>query len=172
VARLVVQWKERGRYDLTGPFAGALAGVLSVLAVSGALPGGCVLVPVPSRRAARRARGADLTWDLARGAALRSDRVGHRALRVLRHVRAVRDQAGLGAAARHRNLLGALAVRPGAVSRVAGRRCLVLDDVVTTGATAAEAARALTAAGAHVVGVCCLSVTVRRHGVPGVGLLH
>jgi predicted amidophosphoribosyltransferase len=84
---------------------------------------------------------------------------------VLRHVRRVRDQAELGAHERRQNLHGALAVRPRAAGDLAGRRVVIMDDVVTTGATLAEAARALTCAGAHVVGACCLCVTTRQQGV-------
>jgi predicted amidophosphoribosyltransferase len=88
-----------------------------------------------------------------------------RPVSALRHVRRVRDQGELGAADRRRNLRGALAIRPAVQRALAGRACVVVDDVVTTGTTAAEAARALTEAGARVVGHCFLSVTLRRQGV-------
>lgn len=128
-----------------------------------------LVVPVPTSRAARRKRGGDLMADLAREAARRC-RPGWpgpppEPVLALRHVRAVRDQAALGASERRANVYGALAVRPGTRRFVAGRRCVVVDDVLTTGATAAEAARALTAAGARVVGTCFLSVTSRQLGV-------
>jgi predicted amidophosphoribosyltransferase len=87
-------------------------------------------------------------------------------IQALRHVRRVQDQGGLGASGRRANLRGALEVRSDAVDRVVGRECVVVDDVVTTGTTAAEAARALTSAGARVVGACFLSVTLRQLGVP------
>jgi predicted amidophosphoribosyltransferase len=86
-------------------------------------------------------------------------------VRALRHTRAVRDQSELNAAQRRSNLTGALGVRPGLALRLRGRECVVVDDIVTTGATAAEAARALTSAGARVVGICSLSVTSRHSGV-------
>jgi predicted amidophosphoribosyltransferase len=95
-----------------------------------------------------------------------------RVVPALRHVRRVRDQSELGAPARRANLAGALAVRRSAVGSVAGRPVVVVDDIVTTGATVTEAARALTSAGARVVGICCLSVTLRRRGVPGQAYLH
>ncbi|MEU3726754.1 phosphoribosyltransferase family protein, partial [Streptomyces sp. NPDC031705] len=66
---------------------------------------------------------------------------------VLRLRRAVADQAGLGARERQENLAGALEVHPGGAALTAGARIVLVDDVITTGATLAEAARALRAAG-------------------------
>jgi predicted amidophosphoribosyltransferase len=73
-------------------------------------------------------------------------------------VRRTRDQAGLGASERERNLRGAM--RGG--RRLAGRRVLLVDDVLTTGATLREAARAATAAGAAVAGAVVLARVPKR----------
>ncbi|WP_245566208.1 ComF family protein [Stappia stellulata] len=71
----------------------------------------------------------------------------------LRRVRATRRQVGLDASARAKNVRGAFAVsREGALA-VAGRRCVLIDDVHTTGATANAAARVLAKAGAASVDV-------------------
>ena len=67
----------------------------------------------------------------------------------LTRVRATASQSDLGAAERRANVRGAFAASP----RVAGRHVVVVDDVLTTGATAAECCRALRAAGARTVGV-------------------
>ena len=107
-----------------------------------------LLVPVPESRAAARRRGEDPVGALARSAAEALADDGVALLRALRHVRPVGDQTGLGRAARAANLAGALGVLPGAAGVVEGAACLVLDDVLTTGATLAEAARALRSAGA------------------------
>ena len=73
----------------------------------------------------------------------------------LRRVRATVSQSGLGSRARVRNVDGAFAVAPGRLQRVAGRRVLCVDDVMTTGATLSACARALLAAGAReVIGFC------------------
>ena len=88
--------------------------------------------------------------------------VGVRVLPALRLVRAVGDQATLSATARRGNLAGALAVRTEAVAAVRGRVCVVVDDVLTTGATLGEAVRALEAAGAQVAGVATVCVTRLR----------
>jgi predicted amidophosphoribosyltransferase len=79
------------------------------------------------------------------------------AVNALRHRRRVADQAGLSVGERAANLVGALE----AVG-VAGRRVVVADDVITSGATAAEAVRALRAAGAEVMGVAVVAATKKR----------
>ncbi len=176
-SRLVLAWKERGRHDLTRPFgAGLSAALMSCREASSgpvrpARP--WLLVPVPSTSASRRRRGGDLVAALTRRAAhLAGPRWiegGHgpppKVAEVLTHRREVRDQGELSARARRKNLAGALAVRPRLRFALLQRDCVIVDDVVTTGATAAEAARALTSVGARVVGVCGLSVTLRRQGV-------
>jgi len=170
-ARLVVSWKDRGRHDLTQAFGAALAGPLTACALAvGAGSPRLVLVPVPTTRRNRRRRGSDLVRDLAVAASRRA-RGGRwpgappEVAPALRHVRRVRDQSELGAEARRLNLHDALGIRPRWATRVNGRAVIIVDDIVTTGATVAEAARALSAAGAHPVGACCLCVTVRQQGV-------
>jgi predicted amidophosphoribosyltransferase len=133
------------------PLGAALAGAVRQLG----RPDGVVLVPVPSSPAAVRARGQDHARRLARAAARTLPGVPARPL--LRLTRAVADQAGLDTAARARNLSGALTARASA-----GLRVVVVDDVVTTGATLAEATRALQAAGAQVLGAAVVAATVRR----------
>lgn len=117
------------------------------------------LVPVPSSPATVAARGSDFTGSLAMATArrLRGNRQQVRVTRALRQRRRPQDQAGLGVAARWRNLQGAFVAReralPGAV--------IVIDDVTTTGATLTEATRALEAAGQRVAGAATLAWTRR-----------
>jgi predicted amidophosphoribosyltransferase len=158
----VVAHKEEGLRALTRPLGAALA--RSVRAAAGGRPGPVLLVPAPSRRAAVRARGHDPTLRLARSAAtvLRGDGVEAGVAAVLRVRADVADQAGLGARARAANLAGALRVPARLAPLVAGRRVIVVDDVVTTGSTLAETARALGAAGARVDGAAVVAATARR----------
>ena len=135
---------------------------------SGGVPGrgGAVwLVPVPSSRAAVRRRGEDVVAALARAAcsAATGGAPGLRAtaVPVLATTRTVRDSAGLDTAARRGNVAGALAVRRRHLGRLPGRRVVVVDDVLTTGATAGEAVRALRAAGAQVLGVAVVASVER-----------
>jgi hypothetical protein len=105
-----------------------------------------LLVPVPSARRAVRARGHDPARRIALAAAgeLRRTGTSARVLAVLRQRHAVADQSGLGARQRRDNLAGALAVVPGGARLLRGRGPVVLvDDLMTTGASLAEAARAV-----------------------------
>lgn len=164
VREAIVAWKDHGRHDLTGPLAEALTRVVLAVLEAGERPGpGVLVVPMPSRRPARRARGGDPVRDLANRAAASARRAGWpvQVAPALRHVRSVADQSGLGAAARAANLAGALQVRPGWRPAVWSARCLLVDDIVTTGATVAEAARTLTAAGGHPFGLAVIAATQR-----------
>jgi predicted amidophosphoribosyltransferase len=107
-----------------------------------------VLVPVPTTWRSRLARGADVVDQLAHGAAglLRDTGLDVSAGQALRVARRTADQSGLDARARARNLAGAFQMRGG--ERFSGRHLVVVDDIVTTGATLSEAVRAL-AAGGH-----------------------
>jgi predicted amidophosphoribosyltransferase len=144
--------KEHGRLGLVRPLGAALATAVRALDP----PGGTVLVPVPSAPAAVRARGQDHARRLATAAA--GGVPGVRSRRLLVPARAVADQSELTTAGRAANLSGALR----APRRLDGLSVVVVDDVVTTGATLAEAARALRAAGADVRGCAVVAATVRR----------
>jgi len=163
----LLDYKERGRLCLRFELAESLLiGVLgAAMTTGGRTPlseRSLLLVPVPSAAATRRARGHDPVGALATLVAgqLRALHVDARAVPALRQGRSVDDQAGLDVVGRWANLAGALAVsRP---ARIRGREVIVVDDIVTTGATALEAARALSTAGARVLAVACVAATPRR----------
>ncbi|SCK21241.1 Phosphoribosyl transferase domain-containing protein [Streptomyces sp. WMMB 322] len=103
------------------------------------------LVPVPSARLAVAGRGHDPVRRVALAAAreLRREGLPARVLTVLRQRRTVADQAGLTARERAVNLSGALELVPGSAKLLTGEETLLVDDVMTTGSSLAEAARAL-----------------------------
>ena len=173
VAPLVNAHKERGALGLAPVLAEPLA--LSVAALLGQArsTGRVLLVPVPSSAAAVRRRGYDATATLARRAARRLRPVlDVRSARLLSQRSGVQDQAGLTAAERQRNLDGALRVRPGlrlASVRDPGPVVVLVDDVVTTGSSLAEARRVLTTAGLPVLGAATLAAAQRRPDGAGAG---
>ncbi|MFT4136021.1 ComF family protein [Microbacterium sp.] len=148
-ARILRAFKEDGRTPLARPLGQALAAVVAEPPRAG---GGtdAVVVPVPSSRAALRRRGYPIAELLAR-------RGGLQPQRLLLPARAAADQRGLHRAERLRNLAGTMRAR-----QVRGLRVIVVDDVVTTGATLGEAVRALRAAGATVVAAATVAATPRR----------
>lgn len=173
---LLLAHKERGAWELAEPLGRVLADVLA--GMSGAASWEpcrrLLLVPVPSRAATVRRRGHDPLLRTVRVAAGRLRR-GGRATEVVPALRLrlpVADQAGLSAAARAANLAEAMALRPGARRLLMatlqaagdGRHCGVVlcDDVVTTGATAREAQRALEEAGIPVRAIAAVAATRRR----------
>ncbi|WP_245643579.1 ComF family protein [Sanguibacter suarezii] len=174
VRELVVAWKDRDRADLTAALAPAVRRLADGLTeqLLGEVPGGreIWIVPVPSTPAARRRRGREPVTELAR---IVTDQVslsaGARMVRALAHVHrltAVRDQVGLGVRARSGNLAGTLDVRrrwrPALEGRAGGGQpvlCVLVDDVLTTGATLAECARAIGRRGGFVLAGVVLAAT-------------
>lgn len=165
VRGIVVAWKEQDRVDL-GP---ALAVVLRAALVAAieaspehreAVRSGrpVAVVPAPSARASTRSRGRSPVRELA----LRASGSPRAVVGALVLARAVQDQAGLSAEARAANLGGAVRVRPGLGDALEGVPCVVVDDVVTTGATLVECARALRAAGSGGVVAATVAATARR----------
>lgn len=178
---LVNAHKEQQRFALAGPLGDLLAlSVLAHAAPSGAPPRAqeharpVLLVPVPSRAAVVRRRGHDPLLRITQRATSRLRGLGVRAFarRLLRSVRVAEDQSRLGAAERSRNLSGSMACPAGAAARLVGHGTgaaplvVVVDDVITTGATVREAQRALEAEGIDVAGIAVVAATRRTHARP------
>ncbi len=145
--------KEAGRPRLARALAPALRSALTAAARSTTCaPGeGLVVVTVPARAGALRSRGFRLVDVVARAA-------GVVPRPWLAYRRTPRDQRDLDRADRRRNLDGAMCSAVAA----AGRSVVIVDDVVTTGATLSEAARALAGAGARVVAAAVVATTPLR----------
>jgi ComF family protein len=112
-----------------------------------------LVVPVPLHWFRRVIRGYNQSAEVAYGV---SKETGVRyGIHVLRRLRSTALQAALTATARRSNVVGAFAVRT--PSTVRGLRILVVDDVLTTGATVNEVTRVLLAAGAAQVRVAVLA---------------
>lgn len=152
VRRILLALKEQERTDVAAQLAPPLAAAVATAAAraSAGARSPVELTTVPTSRAARRRRGYDPVALLAR-------RAGLHTVRVLRHTRTTASQKTLGVGDRAANLVGALA----ATGPLAGRSFLIIDDVLTTGATLDEAARAIRGAGGAVLGAATLAFTAR-----------
>ncbi|MEP7055665.1 MAG: phosphoribosyltransferase family protein [Actinomycetota bacterium] len=147
----LIAFKERGRLALAGPLGAALAGVVAGMRAD-------FVVAVPSSRAARRERGYDHMSLLAKQVAALT---GVPIATGLGQHRRVADQSGLDSAGRARNITGSMryAARRGCQPN---GRVVLLDDIVTSGATLLEATRALRAAGIEVSAAAVVAATQRR----------
>lgn len=156
---VLIVWKEEGRFGLTSPLSHLLAAAVGQLAKPGHP---AVMVPVPTSRRSKRARGADVVDELARASArlLQGVGVDVRVAQALSYARSTYDQAGLDAEHRAANLHGAFRLR--ATGALVGREVIVVDDILTTGATVAEAVRVLSAAHHRPAGVAVAAATPRR----------
>lgn len=146
----VVAMKEHGRHDLIAPLATALRAGLLHLLTWGIVDVPLTVVPAPTRRWAARRRGGDPVTGLARAAS--AGLPGLTVVAALRTRALVADSVGLSSSDRQRNIAG----RVKGVRSVVGE-VLLIDDIVTTGATAAESVRVLRRGGARVVAVLALA---------------
>lgn len=182
VRTAVVAYKDRDRRDLQSVLAPLLASALAAAVANGTpssaaprtTPVGrtprvpVLVVPVPSSAGAIRQRGDRPLERLGcRAAAAASAAMVAGATLTwapcIRTRRGVDDQAGLDRRARGVNVAGAFVLRSRWRAAVNGASCVVVDDVVTTGATLTEAARALLAGGAGDVRCATIAATARHH---------
>jgi ComF family protein len=154
VRAMVLEFKERNRTDLSRVLAAPL---VAAATTARELPGAAdaELVPVPTSARAYRRRGYDPVRLMLR-------RAGLPASRVLRRTRGRTAQKSLGSLERRRNTVGVMR----ATRELTGRSFLLVDDVLTTGATLEECARALREAGGTVVGAATVASTPLRSAGP------
>lgn len=168
VRRVLLAFKDGGRTDAAAALSVALSEAVvaaqmaaQVAAQASTAPDSrSALVPVlvPSTRAAFRRRGYHPTALILR----RSRILVPPLWRALRLTRQTEDQAGLNARERADNRQGSLI----ASSRLRERDCLIVDDIVTTGSTMREAARAIDAVGGRVAGAVAVARTPLRAASP------
>lgn len=157
----LLAFKERGRRDLAAPLGAALGRALAQLPARS--PGLDIeqcwwLVPVPSRRTAAIRRGGQHVEEVANRAAATLAASGRPAAvaPALRMAAGVRDSVGMSLSARRANLAGRVLARP-AGTPPPGSEVVLVDDLVTTGATAAACTAALRRSGVHVAAVVTLA---------------
>ncbi|QCH25107.1 ComF family protein [Mycobacteroides salmoniphilum] len=147
----IVTMKDRGRRDLTAPLGAALARGVDQLLRWHLVERPVTLVPAPTRWIAARGRGGDPVTAVAMAAT----RIpGVHVASLLRMKMGARDSVGLSISARQHNVAGRVALRR--VPRP-GTELVLVDDVVTTGATVAESVRVLKFAGFRVAAVLTLT---------------
>lgn len=110
-----------------------------------------VLLPVPLHRARQFQRRFNQSGEIAR--ALGAATGLHIDPLLVSRVRRTRQQVGLSASQRQRNVAGAFRAHPDTLGRLAGRRVVIVDDVITTGATVKAITRALQRAGVEKIDV-------------------
>lgn len=146
----IVSVKEHGRADLVRPLSLAVHTGLTQLLTWGLLDVPLTIVPAPTRWSAARRRGGDPVTRVAEAAA--GGLPGVTVTRALRLTGFARDSVGLSSADRQRNLAGRVRLRT-----TPGMPVLLLDDVVTTGATACASVAALQTSGVSVQAVLAIA---------------
>ena len=160
----ILALKHGRRRDLARPLGRALAAALAARAE--AAPAETVLVPVPLHPLRRLERGYDQARLLAQHAA---EALGATCAPLLRRIRWTPPQGALGARSRTANVRAAFARRRRDAGELRGRVVWLVDDVVTSGATAEACARVLAGAGARAVSVLCLARAAGRVDADGAG---
>ncbi|NON70387.1 ComF family protein [Corynebacterium silvaticum] len=143
--RTIINLKERGRTDAVRYLGPVVAVAVEYLAALGEVEEDFVLLPAPTRMRSAQQRGGDPVELICRASGLRTERV-------LWHRPAVSDSVGLDVSQRRSNLSGNVFL-----TGVPSSAVLIVDDVITTGATLAESVAVLTSANVKIRGALGLS---------------
>jgi len=157
-ARLIHRFKYADRMEAAPAFARWMARAGAEL-----LAGADLIAPVPLHRWRLFSRRFNQSAELVR--AIERQTGLHAQPGLLERVRPTRPQVGLSGEARRRNVAGAFRLRAGAADLVRDRIVVIVDDVVTTGATIEACARAVRAGGAREVRILALARVVPGEGV-------
>lgn len=141
----LIQYKERGRRDMASPMGAVVAAGINYLIACGEIDHDVVVVPAPTSRASARSHGGDPVRKMLMT-------TGFTVWDAVEHSRGVKDSVGLDAHNRRKNLIGHVTFIGAKTTPDRHRGVLIVDDVITTGATMAVTAAVLTSAGVTVRG--------------------
>lgn len=150
-SELVARYKFGGDPAWAGVFAGLLLEVPGVRASLLSLHSRDWLIPLPLSAQRLQSRGFNQAWELVKALARQSGSAAGTDAGLLLRIRDTAPQVRLGREARQRNLKDAFVVDPLRVGEIQGRHVLLVDDVMTSGASLFTAAGALRGAGASTV---------------------
>lgn len=151
---VIIAMKERGHQAVRAHLGAVLAAGIDYLRSRGDIPEAAVLVPAPTRASSARRRGGDPVAAVCQAASARLP--GWGVVDALSTAESTADQAQLSAVERADNMRKAVLLRPGARELV-GRSVLLVDDVITTGATLRASAARVWAVGGDVAGAIVLA---------------
>ena len=151
---LISRYKFGEQHGWAGFFAGLLLQAPRVAQTLERLHGGDWVIPLPLSAERLQARGFNQAWDLASALTRQSQTMARADARLLLRLKHTRPQSQLKRAARLANVKGVFQVDPLRAHELAGRRVVLVDDVMTSGASVFSAAQALRDAGvAHITAV-------------------
>ncbi|WP_305137915.1 ComF family protein [Corynebacterium hiratae] len=151
---VIIAMKERGHQAVRAHLGAVLAAGIDYLRARGDIPETALLVPAPTRASSARKRGGDPVTALCQAASARLP--GWDVVNALMTAEGSADQSQLNAAERTDNMRSAVRLLP-AARTLAGRSVLLVDDIITTGATLRASAARVWAVGGDVAGAIALA---------------
>ena len=156
---LIAQYKFGDRPGWAPYFAKLLLGAPGVLRALEGLAAADFIVPIPLAEPRLQTRGFNQSWELASALAMQSGSPAKADAHLLLRIKNNRSQTDLLRAARLSNVVGVFAVDPLRAPELLHRRVVLVDDVMTSGATLFAAAQAIKSSGARHVTAIALART-------------